>query len=171
MTRRSRAKQKSLKGGKAAGWDTIPNEFLINSPHALIQWLVVLFNRIKTEGVMPRGWNKGRITLIHKTGQREYLSNYRPITVIISLSGLFSKILNARLTCVVEAHNLLGEIQNGFRRDRRMSDNSFILDSILWRSKAINRPVHLCYIDVWKAYDTVCRSVLWEKLAKMGFSS
>ena len=160
---------KSLKGGKSSGWDSIPNEFLINSPDLLVSWLVVLFNKIKSCGVMPRGWNKGRITLIHKAGLREILLNYRPITVIISLSGLFSKLLNSRLTEVVEVHRLLGEVQNGFRRERRTTDNSFILDSVLMKAKSANQDVHLCYIDISKAYDSVNRSILWNKLVKMGF--
>ena len=160
---------KTLKGGKSAGWDTIPNEFLIHSPGILAAWLAVLFNKIKIGGVMPRGWNKGRITLIHKSGLREVLLNYRPITVIISLSGLFSKLLNSRLTEVVEVHNLLGESQNGFRRGRRMADNSFILDSILMKAKSDKTSLHLCYVDISKAYDTVNRSILWAKLASMGF--
>ena len=160
---------KSLKGGKSAGWDTIPNEMLINAPDSLILWLTVLFNKIKSEGIMPKGWNKGRITLIHKSGLREHLLNYRPITVIISLSGLFSKLLNSRLTEVVETHNLLGEVQNGFRKGRRMADNSFILDSILMKAKSLNQKLHLCYVDVSKAYDSVNRSILWSKLGSMGF--
>ena len=159
----------SLKGGKSAGWDTLPNEFLINAPDSLLKWLTILFNRIKAEGTMPRGWNKGRITLIHKSGLREHLLNYRPITVIISLSGLFSKLLNSRLSEVVETHNLLGEVQNGFRKERRMADNSFILDSILMKAKSSKEKLHLCYVDVSKAYDSVNRSILWSKLKSMGF--
>ena len=161
---------KSLKGGKAAGWDTIPNEFLTHSPDILAVWLTVLFNKIKTCGVMPRGWNKGRVTLIHKSGLREVLLNYRPITVIISLSGLFSKLLNSRLTEVVEVHSLLGECQNGFRRGRCMADNSFILDSILMKAKSDRASLHLCYVDISKAYDTVNRSILWAKLESLGFN-
>ena len=160
---------KSLKGGKSAGWDTIPNEFLIHSPDVLASCLTVLFNKVKSGGLMPRGWNKGRITLIHKSGLREILLNYRPITVIISLSGLFSKLLNARLSEVVEAHHLLGESQNGFRKCRRMADNSFILDSILMKAKSDKKHLHLCYIDISKAYDSVNRSILWAKLASLGF--
>ena len=160
---------KSLKGGKSAGWDTIPNEFLIHSPDVLASCLTVLFNKIKTGGLMPRGWNKGRITLIHKSGLREILLNYRPITVIISLSGLFSKLLNARLSEVVETHNLLGESQNGFRRGRCMADNSFILDSILMKAKSDKNSLHLCYVDISKAYDSINRSILWAKLASLGF--
>ena len=161
---------KTLHSGKSAGWDCIPNEFLIHSPSVLAAWITALFNRIKASGEMPRGWNKGRITLIHKAGLRELLQNYRPITVIISLSGLFSKLLNSRLSEVVEVHKLLGEVQNGFRKERCMADNSFILDSILMKSKYLKKNVHLCYVDITKAYDSVNRSVLWAKLSSLGFN-
>ena len=160
---------KTLKGGKSSGWDKIPNEFLINSPDLLIRWLTVLFNKIKSTGTVPKGWNKGRVTLIHKSGLREVLLNYRPITVIISLSGLFSKLLNTRLSEVVESHSLLGEVQNGFRKERQMADNSFILDSILMKAKHLKQNVHLCYVDISKAYDTVNREILWKRLAALGF--
>ena len=161
---------KNLSGGKSSSWDSIRNEFLINSPDVLLSWLVILFNRIKATGCMPTGWNKGRVTLIHKSGSREELTNYRPITVIISLSGLFSKLLNHRLSLIVESHNLLGEAQNGFRKDRQMADNNFILDSILMKSKYLKQNVHLCYVDISKAYDSVNREILWKKLSALGFS-
>lgn len=109
---------KKLENGKARGWDNIPNEALKNLPDEMLHVITRLFNMMKTSGTMPHGWNRGRITLIHKRGQREVLGNYRPITVIISLSGLYSRVLNERLISVVEQHNLLGEIQNGFRKER-----------------------------------------------------
>ena len=159
----------TMHGGRAKGWDNIPNEFIINAPDELFSVITALFNRIKKTGVTPAGWNKGRVTLIFKKGLRESLGNYRPITVLISLSGLYSRVLNARLTEVVESHKLLGEDQNGFRKGRRMADNSFILDSILWKAKSKKQKVHLCYVDITKAYDSVNRNILWTKLASMGF--
>ena len=160
---------KSMKGHRARGVDNIPNEFLINAPEELLELIVVLFNRIRIEGVVPVGWNKGLITLIHKKGLRELLKNYRPITVIISLSGLYSRVLNARLTEVVETHGLLGEDQNGFRKGRRMADNNFILDSVLWKAQATGQKLHLGYVDISRAYDSVNRGVLWSRLRSMGF--
>ena len=118
-----------LKNGKAKGWDHIPNEALKNLPDEMIVMITQLFNMIKKSGSLPEGWNRGRVTLVHKRGLRELLGNYRPITVLISLSGLYSKVLNERLSLVVEEHDLLGEIQNGFRKERGGVDNNFILDS------------------------------------------
>ena len=158
----------SLNNGKAKGWDTIPNEALKNLPDDMLSMVAVLFNKIKSSGSLPNGWNRGRITLVHKYGLREILGNYRPITVLISLSGLYSKVLNDRLTQVVEKHNLLGEIQNGFRKNRGGPDNSFILNTILWKAKSRKEKAHLAFLDISKAYDSVNREVLWGRLSSMG---
>ena len=158
----------SMKNGKARGWDNIPNEALKNLPDNMLVKITELFNKIKTSGVMPNGWNKGRVTLVHKRGQRELLKNYRPLTVIISLSGLYSRVLNERLTTVAEKYNLLGEIQNGFRKDRSAADNTFVLDTILWKARAAKKKVHLGFVDISKAYDSVNRSILWKKLSSIG---
>jgi hypothetical protein len=103
----------TLNGGKAKGWDGIPSEFIKFAPASAFRIITLLFNKIKNSGTFPRGWNCGRITLIHKKGLRGSLGNYRPITVLVSLSGFYSKVLNDRLIEVVETNNLLGEIQNG----------------------------------------------------------
>ena len=109
---------KKLKDSKAKGWDRLPNEAIKNAPPELILLITKLFNLVKKSGMTPTGWNRGRITLIHKSDLREKLTNYRPITVIISISGLYFKVLNERLIAVVETFGLLGEVQNGFRKER-----------------------------------------------------
>ena len=149
-----------LKNSKAVGTDNIPNFYKV---------LTVLYNKVKDGGKFPADWNRGRVCMVHKRGLREILGNYRPLTVINALSGLYSRILNSRLTQVVEEHLLLGQIQNGFRRGRMGSDNSFVLDSILWKSKISQKKVHLGFVDIQKAYDTVDRDILWKKLAGLGF--
>ena len=143
----------SLKNSKAYGWDQIPNEALKNLPECMIDKIASLFNQIKSAGTMPKGWNRGRVTLVHKRGQREVLGNYRPITVLVCMSGLFSKLLNARLIQVTEKHKLLGEIQNGFRKGRCGADNNFVLDTLLWKYRSMGRSVHMSFIDISKAYD------------------
>ena len=105
---------------------------------------------MKNTGVFPDGWNRGRISLLHKRGLRVILGNYRPITVLISLAGLYSKVLNARLTDVVERHRLLGEVQGGFRKDRGCADNTFVLHTVIWKAKALKKAVHMAFLDISK---------------------
>ena len=160
---------KTLKAGKAVGWDSIPNEAVKNAGAPFFVLLTILFNMIRLEGVLPTGWNRGRMVLVHKRGAVENIMNYRPLTVVISLCGVLSRVLNARLTDAVEASNLLGEIQNGFRRGRCCADNNFVLSTILWKARAMGRKVYCAYVDLFKAYDTVDRDILWNKMRKLGF--
>ena len=157
-----------LSNGKARGWDNIPSEFIKYSPPQMFDLLALLFTKVKNSGTFPSGWNCGRITLIHKKGLRAKLGNYRPITVIIALSGFYSKLLNERLIEVVETFSLLGEIQNGFRKNRGGSDNIFILNTALWKARAMGEKLHMGFVDIQKAYDSVDREILWQKLAALG---
>ena len=160
----------TLLNNKACGWDAIPNEFIKYGPDKMFVLLSFLFNKIRDTNDFPTGWNKGRITLIHKRGSRAVLGNYRPITVIISMASLYSKVLNARLTQVVERHDVLGDVQGGFRKGRGGADNVFILHTLLWKARAKKQSAHLAFLDITKAYDSVNREILWEKLAKLGIS-
>ena len=160
---------KQLNNCRAQGWDRIPNEAIKYAPPELITFITMLFNMVKSSGKVPQEWKRGRVVLIHKRGLREVLGNYRPLTVIICISGLYSKVLNARLTCVVEEQRILGEIQNGFRRERCGSDNIFVLDTLLWKARYLRRSVHMAFVDISKAYDSVNRAKLWARLKAMGF--
>ena len=160
---------KSLGNAKAAGHDQIINEALKEAPRSFIQILTKLFNMVKSRGQVPRAWNRGRVVLIHKKGSLSDLNNYRPLTVLSCMCSTYSKLMNSRLTEVVERHRLLGEVQNGFRKDRSGIDSAFTLNSILWKTLAKQKKVSLAFLDLQKAYDSVCRDTLWKKLSKMGF--
>ena len=160
----------TLSRDKARGVDNLPNECLIYSPAPFRQLIMELFNQIKTANSFPSGWTHGRLVLIHKTGPVEFLTNYRPLTVNIAFVSLYSRILNARLSSLVETHDLLGEIQSGFRPGRSCADNSFVLNTILWKAKAEGKNVHCSYVDIKKAYDSVNRERLWEIMSRFGFS-
>jgi len=136
--------------GKAAGWDTIPVEALKEAPQKFLEILETLFNRIKDSCRIPYSWRRGRLVLLHKKGVTTDCSNYRPLTVLTSMSSLYTKILNRRLMKVVEGHRLLGEIQHGFRRGRSGADCSFVLQTILTKKAAKRQKVHLAFLDLTK---------------------
>ena len=158
----------SLGNSKAAGWDRIPNEALKEGPVSLLVQLRILFNRVKNRSEVPSAWKRGRIVLVHKKGPTVDINNYRPLTVLVSVSGIYTKLLNKRLTQVVEEHKLLGEVQHGFRKGRSGADCAFILNSVLWKNTAKSKKTHMAFIDLQKAYDSVDRAVLWRKLESIG---
>ena len=144
----------------------ITNSAIKNAGNTFVECLSELYERMFTEGEAPVSWNDGRLVLVHKKGPVEDINIYRSLCVIVSLSGLNSKVLNERLTEVVENHSLLGEIQNGFRRGRSCADSQFILATVLWKAKALNKDVHCAFVDLASAYPTVNREKLWLTLKK-----
>ena len=133
------------------------SEALKGAPESFLRNLRLLYNRVKDQSEVPRAWKRGRVVLIFKSGDENNITNYRPITVLTSISSTYSKLLDKRLRVIVENQNTLGESQNGFRKDRSGEDSAFVLHTILWKAAAKQKKTHLAFLDVAKAYDTVDR--------------
>ena len=52
----------------------------------------MIINRSLITGVFPDGLKKARVTPIPKEGNKMYLSNYRPISVLPVFSKVFEKV-------------------------------------------------------------------------------
>jgi hypothetical protein len=58
------------------------------------------------------------------------------------------------------------EEQSGFRAGRSYIGNIFCITQMIEKEKATNRELHLLFIDLTKAYDSVPLNKLWESLDK-----
>ena len=112
-----------------------------------------------------------RVTLLHKSGKRDLIQNYRTLSVMCNIFKLFTQILYIWLMRVVEACKVLGESQNGFQPSRQATDNLFILKTIFERAhiQSMNKKVFLAFMDLTKAYDRVSRDLLFYKLEFLVF--
>ena len=163
---------KKLKNRKAAGRDGIPNEFYKEGGEGIVEELYKLFRQIWQEKRVPRKWNEGRVMLLHKGGHksRKLLKNYRPIAVMNTVGKIFSGLVNDRISECCERNRVMGEEQNGFRKDRRGEDNMFVVSSVLEKGNKMGGKTYLAFLDIEKAYDRVNRSLLCRLLSKIGLS-
>ena len=51
-------------------------------------------------------------------------------------------------------------LQRGFKKDCRTSDNLFVLYNLVETQKSRKKPLHVCYIDLTKAFDYLNRDTL-----------
>ena len=86
-----------------------------------------------------------------------------------AVSKLYSSIIRNRLDKVVEDNQLLGEMQNGFRKGRSTLDNELILRHVIEKARATKKNCYLSFIDLRKAYDRVWVQGFWKCLEKLGF--
>jgi Reverse transcriptase (RNA-dependent DNA polymerase) len=114
-----------------------------------------------------RSWALCGITPIHKGGDTQDPGNYRGIAVGSLLAKLYACILNELLMKWTEQHQLRARGQAGFRRDHRTTDQTFVVRTLIEKAKADRQPLYSCFVDFKKAYDTVPRDLLWEKLQRI----
>ena len=128
-----------------------------------------LFNLVFDSGAIPCSWVEGVIRPIYKrSGDKHNPDNYRPISILSCLGKLFTSILNSRLTKFVEENDILEENQAGFREGYSTSSHIFVVHALIELMKSRKRKLFCCFIDFSKAFDSVWRAGLWQKLLKSG---
>ena len=155
----------SLKMNKACATDLILNEFLKSSKSKMLTAFTKLFNTIFNSGHVPVDWSQGIISPIYKNkGDKASPDNYRGITILSCFGKLFTAVLNNRLNKYLEDMHVLAEEQAGFRKGYGTTDHIFnlkcLIDIYLFRG----RKLFCAFIDYKKAFDSVNRTYLWQKL-------
>ncbi|CAA9998994.1 unnamed protein product [Nesidiocoris tenuis] len=160
------------KDGKAAGEDLIPFEFFKNLPQEGKELLLHLFNEVLESTSIPLAWARVTVFLLFKKGDDTDPANYRGISLINSLTKIFSQILQLRLLKFVDTRSLLPENQNGFRKGRGTIDSIFTLSSaVSIITRQPGRKLFCAFIDFRRAFDSVPHGPLWGKLAGLGVSA
>ena len=83
----------SLDPAKAMGIDCLGPRILKESAHILFQLLHHLFCLSLSSHSIPEEWRIHRITTIHKSGDRSLVSNYRPISLLCSISKVLEQLI------------------------------------------------------------------------------
>ena len=84
--------------------------------------------------------------------------------------NLYCSILNRRLSFWSEQHDKVVDEQNGFRKDRSTIDHILFLTNIVDTRKRLKKSTFCAFIDFKKAYDTIIRTLLWNRLADIVFA-
>ena len=131
--------------------------------------LSFIINHCLSLGVFPQKLKIAKVIPIHKSGPTDKIENYRPISLLTSLSKIFEKLLLKRLVSFLDTQKILVPVQFGFRRAH--STIHPIIDLITTCFDAIEEKkfTNLMFLDIEKAFDTVCHKKLHLKLHHYGF--
>ena len=157
---------RKLKIKKSCGIDGIPNEVLKSNSIILLLWK--LLDKCFEYSRTPSVWLKSIISPIQKGDRDPYIPlNYRGISLLSTVSKVYTSVLNNRLKVYLEMLNLLAEEQNGFRKGRSCLDHAFTLSTIVKNRIQNKQSTFLAFIDMEKAFDWVDRELLMYKLLSM----
>ena len=94
----------SLKRKNSSGHDTITSDILKDIKHTVCIPLTNLFNKSIETGTVPDLLKLAKIIPIYKFKNKELLNNYRPISLLPTVSKLLDKIVHKRLYNFLNTH-------------------------------------------------------------------
>ena len=149
---------KKLQNGKAAGEDEIVAEMLKSGGEVMIDWLLEILQEVWRTKQLPSEWKKSILVPVHKKKDRKVCDNYRGISLLSIPGKVLSLVLLDRLETIIDPQ--LMEAQCGFRKGRGTIDQIWATRQIIERATEFQGTVHLGFVDLTKAYDSVDRSAL-----------
>ena len=161
-----KATMSNLAKNKAAGW--CHNEMLLAGKQHMIKAIWILCRMAFKLEKVPNDWVKGLIIPIHKDGDKTVPDNYRGITLLSVVGKVYTAVLNARITEWSEKQKKLVEEQAGFRKGRSTTDHLFVLTEIIRSRKEKRKDTFCAFLDLKKAYDTIPRETIWQRLNQVG---
>lgn len=144
-----------LKTNVASGIDEIgPAELKLISP-LICEVLSFIINLTLTTGIFPRHLKLAKVTAIFKGGDRNKLSNYRPISVLPTLSKISEGVIHERLTSFFDKHQIIATNQYGFQKHRSTEQAlAYTKEKIIVNME--NRKYTLgLFLDIQKAFDSI----------------
>ena len=160
---------KGLKIKRAPGVDGVLTTMLKNASDKFICHFTGLINNCFRDGDIPQVFNTGKMTLIDKKEPSLEITKKRPLTVSSVMLCVITKIIHARMNIICEREGLYGIIQYGFRKQRSTTDCVFIILSAIKTARRKHKTISIAFCDIAKAYDSVCRELLYTKLRYLGF--
>ena len=113
-------------------------------------------------GDAPNCWLQGKILPVPKKENLSIASNYRGITLSLSASKIYNKMLLNRIRLILDEK--LRTNQNGFRPSRSTLAQIFTLRKIIEGVKSRTLPAVMIFVDFHKAFDSIHRGKLMEIL-------
>ena len=160
-----------LRPDKSTGYDSLSNEIIKCLVETNSRIILKLFNLVFESNAKIEQWAIAILTPILKSGPKMDPSNYRGISILSCLGKLYTAILNKRLMKFVTERGILRPEALGFVAGNRTSDAHLVVHSLIQRyCHQENRKIFSCFVDFSKAFDTIPRDLLFEKLLKYGIN-
>ena len=163
----------NLDNKNSSGYDDISNKLLKSIKEEVCTPLTVIINQSLLNGIFPDALKIAIVKPLYKKGEKNWFNNYRPISLLPTISFLNVLFISSYTITLINKTNLLAEQQYGFRPQHstelatiKLIDN---IISYLDDKKNIKTPVAL-FLDLSKAFNTFDFDIPLTKLQCYGLS-
>jgi retron-type reverse transcriptase len=152
----------------SSGYDNLPALLLKENQSIFKPLLTYIVNLSLSKGTFPRELKIASIIPIFKSGIIGSVANYRPISLLTSISKIFERIFCIRLSNFLSKHKNLYQLQFGFRpKHSTQLAMITLLEQIISSLDKGHFTIGI-FLDFSKAFDTVNHQILLSKLESYG---
>ena len=161
---------KNMKNDKSPGIDGFPAEFYKVFWGKLEFIILYALNESCDKGIFSTSLRHRIISCLPKGNKpREFIKNWRPITLLSVLYKIASAAIANRLKSVL--NKLISNNQTGFLKGRNISDCTRLVYDVMHYTENKNIPGLLLLVDFEKAFDSISWSFLNRCLNQLGFGT
>ena len=158
----------SLPNKRSSGQDNISNILLKQLKGSLKKPLEIIFNNSMKHGVFPHGMKHADVTPLYKAKEHYLVTNYRPISLLVTISKVLKKIIYSRTYKFLTSTEQLYSGQYGFRSGHSCQNAVTELIGNIQKNLEENKTSIGVFIDLSKAFDTLDHKLLLKKLEIYG---
>ena len=120
------------------------------------------------EGVFPEKMKLAEVVPLYKSKEKYLTNNYRPISLLITISKLLEKVIYKRTYSFLQASNQLYDSQYGFQEGHSCENAISELVGEILKNKENNKFTVSLFLDLSKAFDSLKHSTLLDKMEICG---
>ena len=161
-----RALINKLPNKHSSGFDDISNYLLKKICSEILTPLELIFNNSLTTGKFPIDMKKADVVPLYKNKSRDQMTNYRPISLLLTISKFLEKVVYKRTYKFLKKHKRIYRSQYGFRSNHLCEQAIGELLCEIIKGREQNKETIAVFLDLSKVFDTLDHNLLLAKLSK-----
>ena len=161
---------RNLNPSKAHGHDGISIRMIQLSCKSIAKPLYLLFRNCFEASTFPIEWKKANVIPVYKKGNKQEISNYRPISLLPIFSKIFERIIFNNIFNYMDENKFFNPNQSGFRPGDSCVHQLISITHDIHKNFDMNpsREVRGLFLDISKAFDRVWHRGLLYKIKNFG---